>query len=71
MLVAPRSSRPVALLPAGPLLLSPAPVWYSEDKINSDKSIEKEEYKELLGKKLREDKKKKKKAAGAAAEEAK
>lgn len=57
----------LALLPAGPLLLSPAPVWYSEDKIKTDSSIQKPEFKDLLGKKLREDKKKKKKAAAAAA----
>ncbi|KAI5449709.1 hypothetical protein NCC49_004170 [Naganishia albida] len=56
----------LALLPAGPLLLSPAPVWYSADKVKSDASTKNEEYKTLLGKKLREDKKKKKKAAAAA-----
>jgi len=55
----------LALLPAGPLLLSPVPVWYSPEKVNSDKVIADEELKGLLGKKLRDDKKKKKKGGDA------
>lgn len=56
----------LALLPAGPLLLSPQPVWYAKEKVKSDKEIKDEEVKALLGKKLRDDKKKKKAAAAAA-----
>lgn len=56
----------LALLPAGPLLLSPAPFWYSADKVKSDKSIKDEETRALLTRKLREDKKKNKKKNGAA-----
>lgn len=61
----------VGLLPAGPILLSPAPVWYDASKVKSDKSIKNAEWQELLGKKLREDKKKAKKAAKVAGGETK
>jgi len=53
----------IALLPAGPLLLSPAPVWYSADKVSSEKSIQDEAVKALLTQPLRAPKKKKAKAS--------
>ncbi|WOO79287.1 Proliferation-associated protein 2G4 [Vanrija pseudolonga] len=55
----------LALLPAGPLLLSPQPVWYSADKVKSDKSIQDEDLKNLIAAPLRAPKKKAKKAAAA------
>ena len=51
----------IALLPAGPLLLTHPPVWYKPELVQTEKELEDEELKELIGKKLREDKKKKKK----------
>jgi len=57
----------LALLPAGPLLISQPPIWYSPDKVKSEKELEDAELKELLTKKLREPKKKTK-AQGAPAE---
>ncbi|ODN80428.1 DNA-binding protein, 42 kDa [Cryptococcus amylolentus CBS 6039] len=56
----------IALLPAGPILLSPTPVWYSADKVSSSKSIEDQELKDLIARPLRAPKKKKKAAAAAA-----
>lgn len=59
----------IALLPAGPLLLTHPPVWYKPELVKTEKAFEDEELKPLLGKKLREDKKaakKKAKAEGAA-----
>ncbi|CED82908.1 Metallopeptidase [Phaffia rhodozyma] len=58
----------LALLPAGPLLLSPSPVWYGSSKVKSAESIKDEELKTLIASKLRVDKKKAKKAAKAAGE---
>lgn len=55
----------IALLPAGPLMLSPQPAWYAADKIKSAKSIQDEELKTLIAAKLRVDKKKAKKATKA------
>nr|ODN73634.1 DNA-binding protein, 42 kDa [Cryptococcus depauperatus CBS 7841] len=49
----------IALLPAGPLLLSPRPLWYSTEKISSTKSLQDDELKELINKPLRDPKKKK------------
>ncbi|CAE6426894.1 unnamed protein product [Rhizoctonia solani] len=54
----------LALLPGGPSLISAPPVWYKAEKLKTDKELEDEELKSLVGKKLREPKKKKKKAAG-------
>lgn len=54
----------IALLPAGPLLLSPTPVWYSADKVSSEKSLQDEELKTLISQPLRAPKKKNKKANG-------
>ncbi|TYJ56324.1 DNA-binding protein, 42 kDa [Cryptococcus floricola] len=56
----------IALLPAGPILLSPTPAWYSADKVSSSKSIEDQELKDLIARPLRAPKKKKKAAAAAA-----
>ncbi|KAF9520917.1 hypothetical protein BS47DRAFT_1286724 [Hydnum rufescens UP504] len=55
----------IALLPAGPLLISQPPIWYKPEKVKAEKELEDPELKELLTKKLREPKKKnKKKTAG-------
>ena len=51
----------IALLPAGPALITQPPVWYKPDLVKSDKELEDPELKELLTKPLREDKKSKKK----------
>ncbi|ORX34428.1 peptidase M24, structural domain-containing protein, partial [Kockovaella imperatae] len=48
----------IALLPAGPLLLSPTPAWYSADKVSSSKSLTDETLKPLLTQPLRASKKK-------------
>ncbi|WWC59323.1 DNA-binding protein, 42 kDa [Kwoniella dejecticola CBS 10117] len=53
----------IALLPAGPLLLSPQPVWYSADKVSTEKKITDEELATLITQPLRASKKKAKKAA--------
>jgi hypothetical protein len=53
----------IALLPAGPLLLTHPPVWYKPELVKTEKELEDEELKELLTKPLREPKKKNKKAA--------
>ncbi|WWC67880.1 DNA-binding protein, 42 kDa [Kwoniella pini CBS 10737] len=53
----------IALLPAGPLLLSPQPVWYSADKVSTEKKIADEELATLITQPLRAPKKKAKKAA--------
>ncbi|CAL1716683.1 unnamed protein product [Somion occarium] len=52
----------IALLPAGPALITHPPVWYKPELVKSDKKLEDPELEELLVKKLREDKKKAKKA---------
>jgi len=52
----------IALLPAGPALITQPPVWYKPELVKSDKELEDPELKELITKKLREDKKSKKKA---------
>ena len=53
----------IALLPAGPLLLTYPPSWYKPELVKTEKELEDEELKELLAKPLREKKVKKKKAA--------
>ena len=55
----------IALLPAGPALITQQPVWYKPELVKSEKELEDAEIKELLTKPLREDKKKAKKAAKA------
>lgn len=60
----------IALLPAGPLLLTHPPVWYKPELVKTEKELQDEELKPLVTKKLREDKKKhKKKKEGEAAKE--
>ncbi|THH12301.1 hypothetical protein EW146_g7749 [Bondarzewia mesenterica] len=51
----------IALLPAGPILLTHPPVWYKPELVKTEKELEDDELKELLTKKLRETKKKAKK----------
>lgn len=51
----------IALLPAGPSLISHPPVWYKPEKLKTEKELEDTELKEVLSKKLRESKKNKKK----------
>ncbi|KAI0001479.1 peptidase M24, structural domain-containing protein [Russula compacta] len=54
----------IALLPGGPSLLTHPPVWYKPELVRTEKELEDEDLKELLTRKLRENKKQKKKAAG-------
>lgn len=60
----------IVLLPGGPSLITHPPVWYKPELVKTEKELEDEELKELLAKKLREDKKSKKKQAKAAGENA-
>ena len=53
----------IALLPAGPTLLTHPPVWYKPELVKTEKELEDEELKALLAKGLRENKKSKKKVA--------
>jgi len=50
----------IALLPAGPLLITHPPIWYKPEVVKTEKELEDEELKSLLVKPLRENKKKKK-----------
>ncbi|KAH7930208.1 proliferation-associated protein 1 [Leucogyrophana mollusca] len=52
----------IALVPAGPLLITHPPLWYNPELVKSEKELEDEELKSLLTKSLRESKKNKKKA---------
>lgn len=52
----------IALVPAGPLLLTHPPVWYKPELVKAEKELEDDELKGLLSKSLRESKKNKKKA---------
>jgi hypothetical protein len=52
----------IALLPAGPALITQPPVWYKPELVKTEKELEDSELKELISKPLREDKKKAKKA---------
>lgn len=49
----------IALLPAGPLLITHPPVWYKPDLVKSEKVLEDEELKPLVTKALRDPKPKK------------
>ena len=60
----------IALLPAGPALITHPPVWYKPELVKTEKELEDGELKELLTKPLREDKKKAKKAKKAEDEKA-
>ena len=59
----------IALLPAGPSLITHPPVWYKPDLVKTTKELEDEELKSLLARNLRESKKSKKKAKKAEGEE--
>jgi hypothetical protein len=52
----------IALVPAGPLLLTHPPVWYKPELVKTEKELEDDDLKGLLSKSLRESKKSKKKA---------
>jgi len=52
----------IALVPAGPLMLTHPPVWYKPELVKSDRELEDEELKGLLSKSLRDSRKNKKKA---------
>ena len=52
----------IALLPAGPSLITQPPVWYKPEKLKTEKEVEDEELKATLAKPLRESKKDRKKA---------
>ncbi|WFD30981.1 methionyl aminopeptidase [Malassezia sp. CBS 17886] len=60
----------VAVSPKGAIRLTPAPTWFSADKVKSDKSVTNEETKALLATSVRQTKKKAKKPEGAAGGEA-
>ncbi|EJU04924.1 Creatinase/aminopeptidase [Dacryopinax primogenitus] len=59
----------IALLAGGPALLTHPPVWYSADKLKTEKEVKDEAMKELLTRKLRENNKKKNRKAASADEE--
>jgi len=59
----------IALLPAGPVMITSPPVWYKPELVKTEKELEDTELKELLTQPLREDKKSKKKKAKESAEE--
>jgi curved DNA binding protein len=56
----------LALLPAGPSLITHPPVWYKPEKLKTEKELEDAELKEIISRKLRESKKKNKKKGDAA-----
>ncbi|KAM6504465.1 proliferation-associated protein 1 [Amanita muscaria] len=58
----------IALLPAGPLLLTLPPIWYKPELVKTEKELGDEELKTLIARNLRESKKSKKKAAKKAGE---
>ena len=53
----------IALLPAGPVLLTHPPVWYKPELAQTEKELEDAELKDLVVRKLREKKKKADEAA--------
>jgi hypothetical protein len=55
----------IALLPAGPLLITSPPIWYKPELLKTEKELEDGEFKALLTRNLRESKKSKKKKAKA------
>ena len=58
----------IALLPAGPAMITHPPVWFKPELVKSEKELQDAELKELLTQPLREDKKAKKKKAQAEGE---
>ncbi|KOS15166.1 proliferation-associated protein 1 [Malassezia pachydermatis] len=57
----------VAVNAKGAIRLTPAPTWYSAEKVQSDKEVQSEEIKSLLATSVRQTKKKNKKTAEASA----
>ncbi|KAF9073459.1 peptidase M24, structural domain-containing protein [Rhodocollybia butyracea] len=55
----------IALLPAGPTMITLPPIWYKPELVKTEKELEDEELKGLLARNLRESKKSKKKKAKA------
>lgn len=55
----------IALLPAGPAMITHPPAWYKPGLAKSEKELQDADLKELLTQPLREDKKSKKKKAQA------
>jgi hypothetical protein len=55
----------IALLPGGPSLITHPPIWYKPELVKTEKELQDEEFKALLGRNLRENKKSKKKKAKA------
>lgn len=53
----------IALLPAGPSLITHPPIWYKPELVKTEKELEDEELKALLARNLRENKKSKRKRA--------
>lgn len=60
----------IALLSGGPSLITHQPVWYKPELVKTEKDLEDEELKEILTRKLRDDKKKNKKKKNADADAA-
>ncbi|KAK0235951.1 proliferation-associated protein 1 [Armillaria nabsnona] len=60
----------IALLPAGPSLITHPPIWYKPELVKTEKELEDEELKAVLARNLRENKKNKKKKAKAEEEAA-
>lgn len=60
----------IALLPAGPLLITHPPVWYKKELVKSEKQLEDEELKPLVTRALRDPKPKKPKKTEEGAAEA-
>ncbi|PBL03572.1 proliferation-associated protein 1 [Armillaria gallica] len=60
----------IALLPAGPSLITHPPIWYKPELVKTETELEDEELKAVLARNLRENKKNKKKKAKAEEEAA-
>ncbi|KAG6862487.1 hypothetical protein C0995_000033 [Termitomyces sp. Mi166 len=58
----------IALLPAGPTLITHPPIWYKPELVKTEKELEDENLKSILARNLRESKKNKKKKAKAEGE---
>jgi curved DNA binding protein len=58
----------IALLSAGPLLITPSPIWYKPELVKTEKELEDEEFKSLIARNLRVGKKAKRAANSAKAD---